>query len=277
MIKKSTQMPKENDFIIQDIEGVPDYEARTYREKQNTTALLIPILNEGTKILLQLAMLNLDELKVDVIIADGGSSDHTKENIERSNIDIHTFWTKRGKGDLSAQLRMGFHYCLTKHYESVITMDGNNKDDPSGIASIMFALTSGVDFVQGSRFIQGGQAINTPLSRYLAIRFIHSPLTSIGARRFYTDTTNGFRGHSAKLLQHPQVEIFREIFDTYELLAYLPIRSHQVGLRVCEVPVIRRYPKGGVTPTKIHGITAQYRLLRILLSAVIGRFNPDAT
>jgi dolichol-phosphate mannosyltransferase len=267
-------MPKENDFIIRGIEGVPDYEVRSYREKKNTTALLIPTLNEGTKLLRQLETLRPDELGVDVVIADGGSNDHVRENIERNNNNVHAFLTKQGEGALSAQLRMGFHFCLLKHYESVITMDGNNKDDPSGVTNIMFALNSGMDFVQGSRFIEGGQAINTPLLRYLAIRLIHSPLTSIGAKYFYTDTTNGFRGHSAKLLQHPQIEIFREKFDTYELLAYLPIRSRQVGLRVCEVPVVRRYPRGVVTPTKIRGVTAQYRLLRILFEAVIGRFNP---
>ena len=268
-------MARANDQIIKGVRGVPDYVVRSYLEKKNTTALLIPVLNEGTKILLQLAALHLEELEVDIIIADGGSNDHTIENIEIGNALIHAFLTKKGMGALSAQLRMGFHYCLANNYESIITMDGNNKDDPSGVNNILSALNSGMDFVQGSRFVKGGHAINTPILRYLAIRLIHSPLTSISAKYFYTDSTNGFRGHSAKLLQHPQIEIFREKFETYELLAYLPIRSHQVGLRVCEVPVVRRYPRGVATPTKIRGVTAQYRLFRILLDAVLGRFNPE--
>lgn len=268
-------MAKDNDVIIKGVEGVPDYVVRNYFEKKNTTALLIPVLNEGTKILLQLAALDLNKLEVDIIIADGGSNDQTMESIESSNVLIHTFLRKQGEGALSAQLRMGFHYCLAKNYKSVITMDGNNKDDPTGVENILSALNNGVDFVQGSRFIKGGQAVNTPILRYLAIRLIHSPLTSLGAKYFYTDSTNGFRGHSAKLLQHPQIDIFREKFWTYELLAYLPIRSHQIGLRVCEVPVIRRYPSGVATPTKIRGVTAQYRLFRILLDAVVGKFNPQ--
>ena len=268
-------MPTESDFIIQGIEGVPDYEVRTYYDTKNTTALLIPVLNEGARILEQLKTLDSHELNVDIIIADGGSDDCFRDNIEKLNIKIHSFLSKKGKGGLSAQLRMGFHYCLTRDYKSVITMDGNNKDDSSGVATIKHALDSGFDFVQGSRFKKGGQAINTPLSRLLAIRVIHSPLTSIGARFFYTDTTNGFRGHSARLLQHPQMEIFREIFDTYELLAYLPIRSHRIGLKVCEVPVVRRYPKGSPTPTKIRGVAALFSLLNILFTVVIGKFNPE--
>lgn len=153
-------------------------------------------------------------------------------------------------------------------------MDGNNKDDADGLNEIIKALESGFDFVQGSRFIAGGKAVNTPTIRYLAIRFVHAPLTSVAARFWYTDTTNGFRGHSAKLLQDPEIQIFRDIFTSYELLAYIPIRSKKVGLNVVEVPVTRRYPQGVKTPTKIHGIRAQFRLLQILLASAMGKFDP---
>jgi hypothetical protein len=187
---------------------------------------------------------------------------------------VTTVLVKSGPGKLSAQLRMAFDYCLNERYQNIITMDGNNKDDPEGIEEIVKALESGFDFVQGSRFISGGKAVNTPIKRLIAIRFIHAPLTSFAARHWYTDTTNGFRGHSAKLLMHPDVKIFRDVFDSYELLAYLPIRSKQIGLRVKEVPVTRMYPKGVKTPTKIHGIKAQAKLLKILLEGLIGRYNP---
>jgi glycosyltransferase involved in cell wall biosynthesis len=263
-----------NESRVVGVEGVPDYSARSYSFKENNTALLIPIINEGTRILQQLKNLNAFDLKVDIVIADGGSSDHTKENIEDNQLNIRAFLVKDGPGGLSAQLRMGFHYCLSEEYDSVITMDGNNKDDPKGLEHILSAIESDSDFVQGSRFISGGKAVNTPIKRLIAIRFIHAPLTSFAARHWYTDTTNGFRGHSAKLLKHPEVKIFRDVFDSYELLAYLPIRSKQIGLRVKEVPVTRSYPKGVKTPTKIHGIKDQTKLLKILFEGIVGRYNP---
>jgi dolichol-phosphate mannosyltransferase len=268
-------MPKENDIIVQGIKGVPDYEVRRYREKKNVTALLIPVLNEERRILDQLVAMSLYQLDVDVVIADGGSNDDTRENIEKNKLAIHAFLTKRGSGALSAQLRMGFDYCLSQEYDFVITIDGNNKDDFTRIPNFILALKSGIDFVQGSRFIRGGKAVNTPLLRYLGIRLVHAPLTSLAARHLYTDSTNGFRGHSAKLLRHPEIQVFRDIFLTYELLAYLPIRAHRIGLRVHEVPVSRRYPKGIATPTKIHGFGAQFKLFNILLKAVSGKYDPD--
>ena len=265
-----------HDFIeskVRNVEGVPDFSVRAYGQKKNNTALLIPVINEGKRILKQLSELNSFDFQVDIVIADGGSSDRTRENIENIQTNVRAFLVKEGSGNLSAQLRMGFHYCLSEKYDSVITMDGNNKDDPKGIEQILSAMKSNIDFVQGSRFIRGGKGINTPVMRLLAIRLIHAPLTSFAARYWYTDTTNGFRGHSAKLLKHQEVDIFRDVFDSYELLAYLPIRSKQIGLRVMEVPVTRSYPKDVMTPTKIRGYRAQIGLLKILIECLIGRYN----
>lgn len=253
---------------------VPKYSIQKFAPKKNNTALVIPIINEGERILLQLKKINSINPKVDIIIADGGSTDGTLENILKEEIQISAFLVKDDKGKLSAQLRMAFDYCMQEEYENVITMDGNNKDGEDGIQIIQNALLRGFDFVQGSRFIRGGEAINTPLSRLFAIRLIHAPITSVGASFWYTDTTNGFRGHSAKLLNSSKMKIFRDIFDTYELIAYIPIQATKLNFRVTEVPVKRMYPLEGVIPTKIHGIWANLRVLKILFSAVIGGYSP---
>ena len=153
-------------------------------------------------------------------------------------------------------------------------MDGNGKDGIEGVVSIIDALNDGFDFVQGSRFVKGGMAMNTPLHRVAAIRLLHNPVTSLAARYRFTDTTNGFRGHSASLLQDQRVAPLREIFDSYELLAYLPIRSGQLKYRITEVPVTRAYPKGDEIPTKIHGLAAHIRMIKVLFKAAIGCYRP---
>ena len=60
----------------------------------------------------------------------------------------------------------------------------------------------------------------------------------------------------------------------YELLAYLSIRATQLGLKACEVPVTRAYPASGATPTKIKGMRGNTDLLRVLLAAARGQYNP---
>jgi dolichol-phosphate mannosyltransferase len=130
-----------------------------------------------------------------------------------------------------------------------------------------------MDFVQASRFIPGGIAENTPISRNIAIRFIHAPMLSISSGFKWTDTTQGFRAYSRKMLLDPQIAPFRNIFVTYELLAYLSYRAPKLGYRCIELPTIRRYPPGEV-PTKISSVRGNISVLRVLFRACKGFYNP---
>ena len=257
------------------IRGVPDYSTLDFREPVHDVALVIPVLNENGRVLEQLHEIGLQKPAVDIVIADGGSTDGSTNPAVLKALGVTSLLTKFGAGRLSAQLRLAIHYCLARRFQAVITMDGNGKDGAAGIAAIDASLRSGCDFVQGSRFVRGGRAVNTPLSRYIAIRFVHAPLISLASHHWYTDTTNGFRGHSRRLLEDPRVDPLRDEFESYELLAYLPVRAAQLGFRVSEVPVTRAYPPGQATPTKIHGMRAHASLLRTLLKAARGDYAPS--
>jgi dolichol-phosphate mannosyltransferase len=121
--------------------------------------------------------------------------------------------------------------------------------------------------------MSGGYSKNTPVSRYLGIRLIHAPISSLASGRIFTDTTNGFRGFSTKFLNDADISIFRDIFDSYELVAYLPIAAGKLGYSTVEVPVSRIYPEKGAIPTKIVGLRAQLDVLLILLKAAFGLYG----
>src|SRR5690606_12255913 len=122
---------------------------------------------------------------------------------------------------LSAQLRCAYAFALDQGYEGIVTIDGNDKDDPAPIPQFIAALEQGADFVQASRYLPGGVAENTPKLRDFAIRSIHAPLLSLASGFHWTDTTQGFRAYSRKLLLDERIAPFRDVFMTYELLAYL--------------------------------------------------------
>ena len=128
-----------------------------------------------------------------------------------------------------------------------------------------------------SRYIPGGKALNTPLLRTMAIHLLHAPVISLAAGFRYTDTTNGFRAFSRHYLLDNRVQPFREIFVTYELLAYLSIRASQLKMRTLEIPVTRIYPKEGKTPTKISFLRGNLLLIKILFLALGGKFAPTIT
>lgn len=261
---------------VRGVAGVPEYTCEEYAPKHTRYCVLIPVINEGERILAELRRAQgagVDK-QADVVLCDGGSTDGSTEGGRLRELGVNTLLVKTGPGKQGAQLRMGLHFALERGYEGVVTVDGNNKDSVEDVPAFLRKLDEGYDLVQGSRFIPGGKAVNTPPKRWLAVRCIHAPVISLTARRHFTDTTNAYRAYSRRYLEHPGVQPLRDIFPGYELLAYLSVRATQLGLRACEIPVARVYPPKGATPTKIKGVRGEADLLKILFANALGRYAP---
>lgn len=255
---------------------VPNYIKNEFKEKSNKYCLCIPTINEGNKILSQLnkiKTLNIDKI-VDIIICDGGSNDGSMKENKLIELGVNTLLTKKDIGKLSAQLRMGYSYAIERGYNGIITVDGNNKDSMESIPLFVEYLDEGFDFVQGSRYIKGGKAINTPKIRHIAVKLIHIPIISLAAKFKYTDTTNGFRGYSVKFLLDERVKPFRNIFQSYELLAYLSVRAPELQYKTIEIPVTREYPLNKKTPTKISFFKGNFELLKVLFKVLFNDYDP---
>ncbi|MDO8638377.1 MAG: glycosyltransferase family 2 protein [Candidatus Daviesbacteria bacterium] len=252
---------------------VPKFEILELKQKKTKYCICVPVLNEGEKIKKQLGrMLPFSHL-ADIIIADWGSTDGSTDLKFLKKMNVRTLLVLKDKGRQGTQLRMAFSYALEQGYEGIIQIDGNNKDGVESIPNFIKALDAGFDYTQGSRFIKGGKAVNTPFIRWLAVRFIGSPLLSFGAKYWYTDITNGFRGYSKKYLTHPKVKPFRNIFVGYELNMYLTVRANQLGLKTQEIPVARIYPLGKI-PTKISFLKGSFDFLLSMVKAATGYYNP---
>ncbi|WP_288487486.1 glycosyltransferase family 2 protein [uncultured Novosphingobium sp.] len=254
---------------------IPAHRVDLLSERRHAHALVIPVINEGGRIRAQLARVAAASLPVDVIVADGGSTDGSLDLPYLREQGVRALLTKTGPGKLSAQLRMAYAWCLDEDYKGIITMDGNGKDNVEAVAQFVTKLREGYDYVQGSRYARGGKAENTPLERTIGNRLIHAPILSLAGRRWFTDTTNGFRAYSRRYLVDPRVQPFREVFSAYELLFYLTARAGQLGYRVCEIGVRRSYPVGEAVPTKITGAGGKWGIIKQLLSAASGRLNPQ--
>ena len=256
--------------------GVPKFESSTFGEKQSDYALLIPVINEGERIIAELTRAHDAHVMeaADVILCDGGSTDGSMAQEKLQPLGVNTLLVKQDEGRQGAQLRMGIWWALERGYKGIVTIDGNNKDSIEDVPKFIEKLEEGYDLIQGSRFVKGGKAIHTPLMRLVSVRLIHAPIISLTARHIFTDTTNAYRAYSARYLKHPQVQPLRDIFVTYELLAYLSVRATQLGMRACEIPVMRAYPPKGKTPTKISPIRGNWNLLKILFKNLFGAYKP---
>lgn len=256
--------------------GVPKFECAQFSEKTKDYVVLIPIINEGERIIKELERAykyNVSDY-ADIVICDGGSTDGCTEESKLRKLKVNTLLVKRDVGKQGAQLRMGIWWALERGYKGVITIDGNNKDSIEDVPRFIEKLKEGYDLIQGSRFIKGGKAINTPFVRNIAVRLIHAPVISITAHQWFTDTTNAYRAYSARYLKDDRVQPLRDVFMTYELLAYLSVRATQIGMRACEIPVTRAYPKTGKTPTKISFFKGNSELMSILFKNLFGEYAP---
>ena len=259
--------------------GVPRFECTEYAPKTKDYVVRIPIINEGDRIHKELFRAKKHNVSdyADIVICDGGSTDGCTEEQKLRKLDVNTLLVKRDSGKQGAQLRMGFWWALQRGYEGIITIDGNNKDSIEDVPRFIEKLKEGYDLIQGSRFIKGGRAVNTPWIRTVSVRLIHAPVISMTAHQHFTDTTNAYRAYSRRYLEDPRVQPLRDVFMTYELLAYLSVRATQIGMKACEIPVTRAYPKQGKTPTKISFFKGNSELLKILFRNARGEYNPGGT
>lgn len=254
---------------------VPKFDIPLWLGRQYTYCVVIPVINEGERIgnlLSRMAALGIDAL-ADIIIIDGGSTDGSLALASIQAQGVRGLLVKTGPGKLSAQLRCAYAFAINQGYEGIVTIDGNDKDDPAAIPHFIEALKNNFDFAQASRFIPGGIAENTPKVRNFAIRWIHAPMLSLFSGFRWTDTTQGFRAYSRAMMLNTQVAPFRDVFVTYELLAYLSYRAPKLGYRCVELPTTRRYPKGEV-PTKISSFRGNLSVLGVLFRACFGWYNP---
>ncbi len=252
----------------------PAFNVTEFGPRRHAFAVCVFLINEGARIQAQLRKMKPLTDVVDIILADGGSTDGALEPALLAECGVCTLLTKTGPGKLSAQMRMAMAHCMEQGYEGVIVVDGNDKDDTSAVPLFVQALKDGFDHVQGSRYIPGGKAINTPFLRHWGVQILHAPLIALAAGFRYTDTTNGFRAYSRKLLLDARVQPFRDVFQRYELHYYLAIRAARLGFKVKEVPVTRAYPKDAPAPTKISPVRGNLLVLETLFSACLGKYDP---
>lgn len=255
--------------------GVPAHDRYVFADKAHTYAIAVFCINEGERIRAQLARMAHLADYADIIVADGGSTDGSLDPRTLGDFRLRALLVKRDVGKLSAQMRMAMAFAIEEGYQGLVVIDGNGKDDVSAVPRFLSLLEEGFDHIQGSRYIPGGKGVNTPLARHVGVKLLHAPLVSVAARRRYTDTTNGFRAYSRKLLTDMRVSPLRDIFLGYELHYYLAIRAARLGYRVVETPVTRSYPRDGKIPTKITGFRGNLDVLKTLASVVRGEFDPD--
>ena len=228
--------------------------------KGQSIQVILPALNEAGKI--GRAVQRIPRPLVDrVLVVDDGSTDGTAAEAETAGATVIRHDSNRGVG---AAIRSGIERAQQDGIALTGIMAGDDQDDPDELVRLAEAIVDrGCEFVQGSRYLPGGQRLNQPLSRTV-MTIGYSVMFSASVLRRITDATNGFKLFRTEICR--EWSLRQAWLDRYELEPYLLYQAIRRGHRVCEVPVTKYYPPDrAVGYTKMKAWRDWWRISRPML------------
>ena len=176
----------------------------------------------------------------EIAVVDDGSTDKTADVIREKGATLLSHKCRSGAG---SAIRTAIRYGQEKGYDILVILAGNDKDRPVEISRLTNPIINdGYDFIQGSRYLKGGEFGAMPFYRRLATGIIHPWLFSLVTLKRITDSTNGFRAIRLSVFDDERINIWQHwLFSNMEY--YLSVKVVLLGYKVKEVPVLKLYPQ----------------------------------
>jgi len=163
--------------------------------------VITPTYNESKNILVLIKKIKNIDSDLHILVIDDNSPDNTSELVQQFANDRNDIFiiNRKEKLGLGTAYITGFKWAIKNNYNFVIQMDADLSHDPKELA-VMLEKIKNYDLIIGSRYINGVNVINWPMSRLLLSYFanIYSRLIT-GVPVF--DLTGGFKCYKIETLK----------------------------------------------------------------------------
>jgi dolichol-phosphate mannosyltransferase len=173
-----------------------------------------------------------------VLIVDDNSPDGTAQKVsamqvqksEQLFIEVRT-----KKAGLGTAYVHGFKWALSKGYDFIFEMDADFSHNPADLEKLLEACENGADVAIGSRYSNGVNVVNWPLSRVLLSYFASVYVRMITGMKI-ADATAGFKCYKRIVLE--KINLDRIKFVGYAFQIEMKYRAFIHQFVIQEVPII---------------------------------------
>lgn len=200
--------------------------------------VIIPTYNEIENISRMIDVVMALDGEFDMLVIDDGSPDGTAAVVRKRQEEftgrLHIV-ERSGKLGLGTAYITGFKWALERDYDYVFEMDCDFSHNPNDLIRLYDAARAGSDVVVGSRYVQGVNVVNWPMSRLL-MSYFASKYVCFVTRMPVCDATAGFVCYSRRALQTLDLDAVR--MKGYGFQIEMKYSSWRLGLKVSEVSII---------------------------------------
>ena len=209
---------------------------------------------------------------INILIVDDNSPDLTFKKVEDLMLKFkdQLFLLKRLKKEgLGTAYIAGFKWALKNKFNYVFEMDADLSHNPEDIKRILEPmLENNYDISIGSRYINGINVVNWPLSRII-LSYTASLYVRLITRMKIKDSTSGYICYKKSVLDSIDLDNIK--FTGYAFQIEMKYKSYLKNFKIIEVPIIFSDRKFGIS--KLNGSIISEAIFGVIAMRIKKIFN----
>ncbi|MBI64789.1 MAG: dolichyl-phosphate beta-D-mannosyltransferase [Candidatus Marinimicrobia bacterium] len=198
--------------------------------------IIIPTYNESKNIQLIIDKITSIDENYSILIVDDNSPDKTSDivrNLMIANPNINLL-NRKSKQGLGTAYCAGFKWAIDNNFDKVVQIDADLSHNPNDIPNLI-EESCNYDLIIGSRYVNGINVVNWPLSRLMLSYFANVYAKFVTGLPIY-DSTGGFKCHNINVLKSIDLDKIKSTGYSFQI--EMNFITWYKGFSIKETPII---------------------------------------